>query len=358
MKHAIILGTRPEIIKLSSLVRLMQEKKSDYFIIHSNQHYSKDMDEIFFEELELPKPKYNLGVGSNTHAKMTAKILEGLEDILIREKPDVIYVQGDTNTVMAGALTASKLGVKIAHIEAGLRSYDRDMPEEVNRIVTDHISDYLFPPTAKSAQILETEGIDKAKIHTVGNTIVDAVYQNLEISKNKINTLDKLGLKENNYFLLTMHRPSNVDNKEILSGLLATMGELAEKHKVEVVFPIHPRTSKQIESFNIELDSGIRMIEPVGFLDMLQLESGAKVILTDSGGIQEEACILHTPCVTLRENTERPEVVEVGASILAGRDHDLIMKSVSGMLNKDTNWQNPLGDGNSAKNIYNVVSGR
>jgi len=356
MKQAVILGTRPEIIKLSSLIRLLEKERSDYFIIHSNQHYSKEMDEIFFEELELPKPKYNLNVGSNTHAKMTAKILEGLEDILLTEKPDVIYVQGDTNTVMAGALTASKLSIKIAHIEAGLRSYDREMPEEINRIVTDHISDYLFPPTEKSARILIEEGIGKEKIYTVGNTIVDAVHQNLEISKNKTDTLAKFGLKENNYFLLTMHRPSNVDDKKILSGLLATMAELAEKYQIDVLFPVHPRTAKQIESFHIQLHSSIKTIEPVGFLDMLQLESGAQVILTDSGGIQEEACILKTPCVTLRENTERPEVVDVGASVLAGRDHDLILKSVSEMFDRDNNWQNPLGDGRSAENIYKVVS--
>lgn len=356
MKLAIILGTRPEIIKMSSLIRACEKHSLDYFIIHSNQHYSPEMDEIFFDELELPKPKYNLGVGSLSHAKMTAKMLDGLEEILVEEKPDVIFVQGDTNTVMAGALAASKLGVKIAHIEAGLRSYDRTMPEEINRIVTDHISDYLFPPTPKAAEILIEEGIDDKKIFKVGNTIVDAVYQNLDIAQDKINVPKNLKLEKGKYFLLTMHRPSNVDIKENLESIIKALAEIAKEYQLPMIFPIHPRTKKQMEAFGLALPEGVREIQPVGFLEMLQLERNAKLILTDSGGIQEEACILKVPSVTLRENTERPETVEVGASILAGSDTEEILRATKKMVTTAPTWENPFGDGKSAEKIINIVS--
>lgn len=357
MKHCILLGTRPEIIKLSSLIRRCQELKLDYFIVHSNQHYSPEMDSIFFQELNLPQPKYNLGVGSLSHAKMTARILEKLEDILIAEKPDVIYVQGDTNTVAAGALVASKLGIKAAHIEAGLRSYDRTMPEEINRIVTDHISDYLFPPTIKSAEILLAENIEKKRIHITGNTVVDAVYENSKIAGQKANVLDDFGLSPGHYFLLTMHRPSNVDEKKPLSSILTALRQIYEKYQLPIVFPVHPRTKKQIEKFNLSLPEGIKETEPVGFLEMLQLEKNAKLILTDSGGIQEEACILGVPSVTLRENTERPETVEVGASILAGNSPKAIICAVEEMLKVSLDWKNPFGDGKSAKKIIKIVEG-
>src|SRR5665647_453229 len=210
MKHCIILGTRPEIIKMSSLIRELQDNGEDFIIIHSNQHYSKEMDAVFFEELELPKPKYNLNIGSGLHGAQTAKIIQGVEEILVDEKPDVVYVQGDTNTVLGGALAAAKLGIKVAHIEAGLRSYDRNMPEEINRIMTDHISDFLFSPTEAAAKILKSEGIDESKIFVVGNTIVDAVSQNIDIAKAKVDILNKLNIKEKEYFLLTLHRPGNV----------------------------------------------------------------------------------------------------------------------------------------------------
>lgn len=348
MKICFILGTRPEIIKLSPVIRQCVSQKIQHFIIHSNQHYSKNMDDVFFKELELEPPKYNLNVGSGLHGEMTGKILTGVEKILINEKPDWVLVQGDTNTVMAGALAASKLHIKVGHVEAGLRSYDNDMPEETNRIVTDHISDALFCPTQKQADILLGEAIDKSKIFVTGNTIVDAVQQNLKLIKNNKN-LQK-------YFLLTTHRPSNVDSKENLTELLEAITEISQKYNYPIYFPVHPRTKKQIEIFNIKINSDfIKLMDPVGYLDMLALEKDAQLIFTDSGGIQEEACILQVPSLTLRDNTERPETVEVSATILVGHNKQKILSSVEIMLNTPKTWPNPFGDGNAGKKINDIL---
>ncbi len=352
-KIAVILGTRPEIIKLSSIIRELENQKINYFIIHTNQHYSENMDAIFFEELELPKPKYNLGIGSGTHGEMTAKMLIGIEKILIEENPNWIIVQGDTNTVLAGALAASKLQIKIAHVEAGLRSYDRSMPEEINRIVTDQVSSALFTPTQKQSDILYKENISKEKVFEVGNTIVDAVIQNQELIEKhaKFNHY-----KNENYFLLTTHRPSNVDNKENLTELIESITEISKKYKYFTYFPIHPRTKKQIENFKIQIDQNfIKLLEPVGYLEMLALEKNSRLIFTDSGGIQEEACILNIPSVTLRENTERPETINVGASILVGHDKEKIKNAVKTMLSSGKNWLNPFGNGDSSKKIIKII---
>ncbi len=220
MNIAIILGTRPEIIKMSPIIRACERLKLDYFILHTGQHYSYNMDRIFFEQLELPEPKYNLNVGSGTHAEETGRMLLGIEKVLVREKPEVVLVEGDTNTVLAGALAATKLGIKVGHVEAGLRSYDRSMPEEINRILTDHCSDYLFAPTEKSKTILLAEGIPDEKIFVTGNTIVDAIYQNLEIANKIRSALNDLDLKPRSYFLVTVHRQENVDNKSRFSNIL------------------------------------------------------------------------------------------------------------------------------------------
>nr|WP_290726783.1 UDP-N-acetylglucosamine 2-epimerase (non-hydrolyzing) [Archaeoglobus sp.] len=217
---AIVLGTRPEIIKMSPVIRECERRHLNYFILHTGQHYSYEMDKVFFEELELPQPRFNLDVGSGTHAEQTGKIMIGVEKVLRKEKPDVVLVQGDTNTVLAGALAAVKLYIKVGHVEAGLRSFDRRMPEEINRLLVDHISDYLFAPTEKAKQNLLREGVDENKIFVTGNTVVDAVYQNLEVAKRKVNVLKDLGLKPRGYFLVTAHRQENVDVKEKLKGIL------------------------------------------------------------------------------------------------------------------------------------------
>lgn len=354
MKIAFVLGTRPEIIKLAPVLRACQKQKIDYFLIHSNQHYSENMDAVFFKELELEAPKYNLAVGSGLHGEVTAKIITGVEKILLEEKPDYVFVQGDTNTVMAAALAASKIGIKIGHIEAGLRSYDRSMPEEINRIVTDHISDLLFVPTRDQANILLKEGIEKAKIFITGNTIVDSVEQNIKLlaRHSELNHY-----QSEKYFLLTTHRPSNVDHKDNLSELLAAITELSKKYNYPVYFPIHPRTKKQIEIFALDIDTKhIKLKEPVGYLEILALEKNAQLIFTDSGGIQEEACILHVPSLTLRENTERPETIKVGASILVGHSKKNILTGADKMISSKRIWPNPFGDGNASKKIISITT--
>lgn len=355
MSIAIVLGTRPEIIKMSPVIRECERRQLDYFVLHTGQHYSYEMDRVFFEELELPQPEYNLDVGSGSHAEQTGKIMAGIERVLIKERPNVILVQGDTNTVMAGALAASKLHIKVGHIEAGLRSFDRTMPEEINRVVADHISDYLFAPTKTARDNLLKEGIDDSKISVTGNTIVDSVYQNREIAKRKVNVLEDLGLEPKGYFLVTAHRAENVDNKDRLGEILKGLELIGQEFSLPVVFPVHPRTKKMMESFGFEFD-GVKAIDPIGFLEFLQLEANARLILTDSGGVQEETCILGVPCVTLRDNTERPETLDVGSNILAGARAEKMLEGAQIMLNKGNGWKNPFGDGTSGEIIVKLVA--
>lgn len=355
MRLSIILGTRPEIIKMSPVIKKCKELGLDYFIIHTGQHYSYNMDKLLFEQLEIPKPKYNLDVGSGTHGEQTGKMLAGIEKILLEERPDIILVEGDTDTVLAGALAAHKLQIKVGHVEAGLRSYDRRMPEEINRVLTDHCSDLLFPPTEKSKEILLKAGFNEKTIFVTGNTIVDAVYQNLELANKKVDILKDLNLEQNNYLLITAHREENVDVKANLEGILKGVGLLSEELNLPVIYPIHPRTRKRIKEFNLSIPEGIKLIDPVGFLEFLQLEANAKLILTDSGAVQEEACILKVPCVTLRDNTERPETIDVGGNILAGTNPKKILECSRIMLNKERNWENPLGDGKAGERILKIL---
>ena len=312
------------------------------------------MDKIFFKQLELPQPKYNLNVGSGSHAEQTGKMMIKIEKILQKENPNVVLVEGDTNTVLAGALAAAKLQISVGHVEAGLRSYDRTMPEETNRITTDHVSDFLFAPTEKQKRILLSEGIAERKIFVTGNTIVDAVLENKEIAK-KVKTLEKLEIKPKKYILLTLHRPSNVDDKKTFKEILTGLAKTIEELKLPIIFPIHPRTQNQLEKFNLKLPRKIKAIKPVGFLDFLKLEANAALCLTDSGGVQEETCILQTPCVTIRKNTERPETVEVKANILAGTDSKKIVYSIRKMINKKIDWKNPFGKGTAGKKIVNII---
>ena len=313
------------------------------------------MDRVFFDQLELPQPRYNLDVGSGSHAEQTGKILIGVEKILLDEKPDIVLVEGDTNTVLAGALAAVKLGIKVGHVEAGLRSYDRGMPEEINRILADHCSDFLFAPTEKAKQILIDEGISESKVFVTGNTITDAVFQNISIAEEKNNILDELKLKDKEYFLLTIHRQENVDDEYRFSSILNGLQQVRRKYDVPVIYPVHPRSRKKLKEYGLETD-GIRLIDPLDFLSFLQLEQKAKVVLTDSGGVQEETCILGTPCVTLRDNTERPETVDVGSNILAGVNPMDIIDNVSVMYNNNRSWVNPFGDGDSGKIIIDILN--
>ena len=353
MKFSIVLGTRPEIIKMSPIIRVCERLSLDYFILHTGQHYSYTMDRVFFEQLGLPEAKYNLDVGSGSHAEQTGKMLIDIEKVLQKEEPDVVLVEGDTNTVLAGALAAVKLGILFGHVEAGLRSYDRGMPEEINRILADHSSDYLFAPTEKSKQILLGEGIAEEKIFVTGNTVVDAVFQNLEISKNKRNVLDDLGLNAGEYMLATVHRQENVDNEGRLRGIIEGL-EKTRELGFDVVYPVHPRARKCLKTFGVK-PNGLRLVEPLDYLSFLQLESNARLVLTDSGGVQEEACILGVPCVTLRDNTERPETLEVGANVLAGTNPVEIVDKVKLMLDRRNSWVNPFGDGEAGGRIVRLL---
>jgi len=356
MKIAVVLGTRPEIIKMAPVIRELDRRQTDYFILHTGQHYSYNLDRVFFEQLRLPQTKYNLEVGSGSNAEQTGRILIGVEKTLLEESPDITLVLGDTNSVLAGALAAVKLHIKVGHIEAGLRSYDRNMPEEINRIMADHCADLLFAPTDQAEAILRNEGIPEDKIYLTGNTIVDALYQNREIARERGNSLTDLKLKPEKYFAVTVHRQENVDDRARFTAILDGLERIAREFALPVIYPIHPRSKKMMADFGLEPQQ-IRLIEPLDFLDFLQLESSARLILTDSGGVQEEACILNVPCVTLRDNTERPETVDVGANILAGTSPQSILECTNTMLGRENNWQNPLGDGTAGRKITDIVTG-
>ncbi|MBP2134353.1 UDP-N-acetylglucosamine 2-epimerase (non-hydrolyzing) [Methanomicrobium sp. W14] len=355
MKIAIVTGTRPEIIKLSPVIRACQKKGINFVLINSGQHYSYEMDEIFYNELKLPKPDYNLEVGSGTHACQTGKIMCRVENILKLEKPDYLIVLGDTNTTLGSALAASKIPVKICHIEAGCRSYNRLMPEEINRVVTDHISDYLFVQSELVKNILLGEGIPENQIIVTGNTVVDSVYQNITHARESSKVLSKLSLSDKSYFLLTLHRQENVDDPKILNRILKGLDLVIQKYGLPVVFPVHPRSKKMIDLNEISVPNGIICIDPASYLDFLMLESCAKLILTDSGGVQFEACVLKVPCVTLREETEIPESVIVGANKIAGSEPLSILNSVEEMLLRNNNWDNPFGKGNSSELILDYL---
>ncbi len=354
LKISIILGTRPEIVKCSPIIRECVRQSLNYFILHTGQHYSYTMDKVFFEQLSLPGAKYNLDVGSGTHGKQTGKMLAGIEQILMQESPDVVLVQGDTNTVLAGAIAATKLNIKVGHIEAGLRSYDRYMPEEINRVLADHCSDYLFAPTEKSKENLLHGGIAPEKVFVTGNTVVDAVKQNLELATSKTNILTQLNISSKHFVLATAHRQENVDDKNRFSGIIKGLQNIQQELGVPVIYPIHPRAKKQLECFGLNT-KGVSLVEPLGYFAFLQLENEAELVLTDSGGVQEETCILGTPCVTLRENTERPETLDAGSNLLAGTDPDAILKAVQVSLLKTAKWANPFGDGKASKRIVEIL---
>lgn len=339
---------------MSPIIRECSRLNLEYVLLHTGQHYSYAMDRVFFEQLELPQPHYNLNVGSGSHAEQTGKILMGVEPVLQKEKPDVVLVEGDTNTVLAGALAAAKLHIKIGHVEAGLRSYDRSMPEEINRVLTDHCADFLFAPTEQAQEILLEEGILPNQIYLTGNTIVDAVFQNMRLAENHNHVLEELGLKKQEYFLATLHRQENVDDQHRFHNILKGLNDLNKKYGLPVIYPIHPRSSKKIQEFHLDAP-GVTLIEPMDFLGFLQLEQNARVVFTDSGGVQEETCILGTPCVTLRANTERPETIAVGSNLLAGIYPENIVQCASVMFMKKKPWENPFGDGTSGKKIIQIL---
>lgn len=350
---SIVLGTRPEIIKLYPVIRECIARKRAYQLIHSGQHYDHKMDRVFFQQLKIPLPDYNLNVGSGTHAHQTAKILTACEKLFMKHNPHTILVQGDTNTVLSASLAASKLHIPIAHVEAGLRSNDKQMPEEINRILTDHTSTYCFAPTMEAAMNLRNEGIAEDRIHIVGNTIADSVLQCANIVD--LGILNKYSLKPQKYILVTIHRQENVDNKQKLQQIFRALFNTHTETGLPILFPAHPRTLERIKKFNLEKPEQIIFSPPCGYLQFLALAKAARIILTDSGGVQEEACILKVPCVTLRENTERPETIKAGANILASTDPDRVVSASREMLTRPRDWDNPYGDGNTAKRILDIL---
>ena len=275
---------------------------------------------------------------------------------LQKEDANIVLVEGETNTVLAGALASAKLYIKVGHVEAGLRSYDRRMPEETNRVLTDHCSDYLFAPTEKARDILLSEGISADSIYFTGNTIVDAVKQNVELATQRSSILDDLDIEPGRYLLATAHRQKNVDDPAKFAGILKGLEGVAEEFEIPVIYPIHPRSQKRIKEFGISTNDNIRLIDPVDFMSFLQLENNASLVLTDSGGVQEETCILGVPCVTLRDNTERPETVDVGANVLAGTEPEGIASCAGSMMDKYRDWENPFGDGKAAQRIVRYLS--
>ena len=354
MALGIILGTRPEIIKMTPIIRMCEERAIPYYILHTGQHYSHELDQAFFRDLELPDPTFNLHAGSGTHAEQTAHILTGVEKTLQKTDTSVALVQGDTNTVLAGALAAAKIHVPVGHVEAGLRSQDRSMPEEINRIVADHLSDLLFAPTEESRANLLKEGIPGDKIHVTGNTIVDAVYQNLKLAQEKSTILQQLSLEPHRYIVATFHRAENVDSRERIAGIIEGLNLVAEHLDKPIIYSVHPRTQKMIKEFKITTKN-LKLIKPLGYLDFLALEAASSLVLTDSGGVQEEACILGVPCATLRENTERPETLQVGSNILVGTEPDRILRGALEMSRRKTGWRNPFGDGKAAEKILTII---
>lgn len=352
---AFILGTRPEIIKLSPVIRECDRRGISFTLIHTGQHYSDELDSVFFETLGLPVPEYNLEIGSASHGKQTGQMIKDIEAVLLDEQPDTVLVQGDTNSVLAGGIAASKLdGIETGHVEAGLRSYDREMPEEVNRRLVDHASEYLFAPTEAARENLLDEDLPEEFITVTGNTIVDAVEENVQIAREKSEVISELGI-DGEFTLLTAHRAENVDDKDRFISLLDGVSQAARKYDWSVVYPIHPRARERLEEFEIEVPAAITLIEPLDFLDFLLLENRAELIFTDSGGVQEESCILQTPCVTLRDNTERPETVDVGANTIVSIAAERIREGVETMLAREPTWENPFGDGTAAEQILDTL---
>jgi len=350
MKIVTIVGARPQFIK-SFVVSREIKKKHEEILVHTGQHYDYEMNKIFFDELGISKPDYNLGVGSASQGKQTGEMLKRIEKILLKEKPDIVLVYGDTNSTLSGALAAVKLHIHVGHVEAGLRSFDKNMPEEVNRVLTDHSSNYLFAPTKTGVFNLKNEGI-KEGVHLTGDVMYDALLFNLKIAE-KSDILERLGVKTKEYLLATIHRQSNTDSLENLKTIIEAFSSSDEK----IVFPVHPRTLKFIKENKLEKKTSKNVIvtKPVGYLDFIFLQKNAKKVLTDSGGIQKEAYLLKVPCITIRDNTEWIETVEDGWNILVGSNKETILNSIKKFKPKGKQRM-VFGDGQASKKIVNLLN--
>ncbi|MDG6988697.1 MAG: UDP-N-acetylglucosamine 2-epimerase (non-hydrolyzing) [Nitrososphaerota archaeon] len=351
----VVLGTRPGIIKMSPIIKELDNRGMKFFVVHTGQHYSRNMSEDLFSDLELPRPEYHVeGVDeSYFHGEQTSIMLTGVENALLKERPTCTLVGGDANTNLAGGLAARKLGIMVGHIEAGLRSNDWRMPEEHNRVMLDHISEYLFAPTTGARQNLIRDRV-RGRIYVVGNTIADAVIQNRETAQAKSTILTHLHLSPKEFIVLTAHREENVDNPQRLRLLSSLLAELVDHIKLPVIFSVHPRTERRIKQFNLSVPQSVVVLPALGYLDFLNLLDNASFVITDSGGIQEEACILRVPCVTIRDNTERPETVKVGANVVTGLDRTPFLDGCRNQMLNDRSWRNPYAPG-AAKRIVSIL---
>ena len=356
-----VVGARPNFMKVAPIVAAMRRRPAKFLplVVHTGQHYDASMSDSFFRDLELPQPDTHLGVGSASHAAQTAAVMERFEPVVLSEKPDWVLVVGDVNSTIACALVSVKLGVKVAHVEAGLRSRDRSMPEEINRLLTDQIADLLFTPSQDANENLLAEGIPPERICFVGNVMIDSLQYNLTAARAQ-HTRERLNLNGVDYALLTLHRPSNVDLRESFERILDALEAIAAK--LPIIFPVHPRTRKTISelglSERVQSIKDLRMVEPLGYLDFLNLSSSARLVLTDSGGIQEETTALGIPCLTLRENTERPITVEMGTNVIVGTDTTKIVAAANAALNgsaKKALRQPPLWDGQTSERILDAL---
>ncbi|MFN0138915.1 MAG: non-hydrolyzing UDP-N-acetylglucosamine 2-epimerase [Pyrinomonadaceae bacterium] len=361
LKILLIAGARPNFMKVAPIYAEMKRRGPEFapVIVHTGQHYDAAMSDAFFDDLGMPKPDIHLGVGSGSHAVQTAKIMTEFEPVVLSEKPDWVLVVGDVNSTIACALVCAKAGVRVAHVEAGLRSRDRTMPEEINRILTDAISDLLFTTSQDADENLKNEGIPAEKIRFVGNVMIDSLLDHLKLAEAS-NVRNELGVDGQGYAVLTLHRPSNVDDKAVFAGILDALLSIAES--LPIIFPVHPRSRSRIDEFGfaerIE-NSNIKLIEPLGYLDFMRLYSGAKLVLTDSGGLQEETTVLGIPCLTLRHSTERPITIELGTNVLVGTDAEKIKQAASEALDREAAKGAkipPLWDGKTAGRICDELT--
>ena len=347
MKIATVIGARPQFIKMAPVSRVLRKHFSE-IIIHTGQHYDYEMNKIFFDELKISEPDYHLGVGSGSHGYQTGEMLKRIEGVLMKEKPDLVLTYGDTNSTLAGAVAGAKLHINVGHVEAGMRSFDKSMPEEINRILTDHCSGLLFCPTKNAVENLKKEGIANG-VYLTGDVMVDSLLYNKEIAESKFMILSDLDLKSKEYLVATIHRASNTDNKENLKNIVDAFSTVEET----IVFPVHPRTEKFLKEYGLyaKLKASVKLIKPLGYLDFLKLMSHAKKIITDSGGIQKEAYILRVPCITLRKNTEWVETVEDGWNVLVGADKEKITKMVKEFEPLPKMHKERFGSGDASREI-------
>ncbi len=351
---AIVVGTRPEIVKMAPVVRACAERAVPFVLLHTGQHYSYALDGVFFEELELPKPHANLEVGSGTQAFQVESIVTGMQPVYARHDVEWVLVEGDTNSVLAAALAAHAAGRRVGHVEAGLRSYDDRMPEEANRVRTDRLSDHLYAPTDHARRTLLAEGVPDARVFVTGNTVVDELLRQRPRAIAR-RAPERFGVAPKRYALATVHRAENTDDPARLAGIVRGLSDAARATGLDVLCAVHPRTADRMQARALAWGPGVRALPPLPYLDFLGLQADAALVLTDSGGLQEEACTLGVPCVTLRDNTERPESVDVGANVVVGADADRIAAGARAMLGRAGGWPTPFGDGRAAHRILDAL---